>query len=74
MGCYILIIIQKWFELQEKKVEKDEDEIAVEIPLSLRLEPAQFSFTESIVGSDGTVFMTSFEDDEDVTIEVIEDV
>jgi len=55
-------------------VEKDEDEIAVEIPLSLRLEPAQFSFTESIVGSDGTVFMTSFEDDEDVTIEVIEDV
>jgi len=54
-------------------VEKVEDEIALEIPLRLRLEPAQFSFTESVLGGDGTVFITSFEDDEDVTVEVIED-
>ncbi|XP_046640885.1 involucrin-like isoform X2 [Daphnia pulicaria] len=56
---------------EEKKVENDE--IAVEIPLKLRLEPALFSFTESVLGNDGTVFITSFEDDEDVTVEVIEE-
>ncbi|EFX76395.1 hypothetical protein DAPPUDRAFT_322251 [Daphnia pulex] len=56
---------------EEKKVENDE--IAVETPLKLRLEPALFSFTESVLGSDGTVFITSFEDDEDVTVEVIEE-
>jgi hypothetical protein len=47
--------------------------MALEIPLTLRLEPAQFSFTESVIANDGTIFMTSFEDDEDVTVEVIED-
>ncbi len=51
----------------------EDDEIAVEIPLTLRLEPALFSFTESVLGNDGTVFITSFEDDEDVTVEVIEE-
>ena len=42
--------------------------------IKLRLEPAKFSFIESILGSDGTIFMTSFEDDEEVTVEIVEDV
>lgn len=60
------------FELQEK-LSENQTIFEVPVELKLRLEPAQFSFSESVVGKDGTIFVTSFEDDEDVTVEVIED-
>lgn len=43
------------------------------IGIKLRLEPALFSYTESLLGSDGTMFITSFEDAEEVTIEIVEE-
>lgn len=43
------------------------------IGIQLRLEPAQFSYTESVLGSDGTIFITSFEDTEEVTVEIVEE-
>ena len=38
---------------------------------SLRVEPATLSHSETVTGSDGTMYITSFEDAEDVTIEVV---
>jgi len=40
---------------------------------TLRFEPAQFSFNQSVEGSDGIIYLTSYEDSEDVTVEVIEE-
>lgn len=39
---------------------------------SLRVEPAVDSFSESVTRSDGTVYITSYEDSEDITVEVVE--
>ncbi|XP_045031962.1 G-box-binding factor [Daphnia magna] len=65
--------VQNDDDIWEEKLSENQTIFEVPVELKLRLEPAQFSFSESVVGKDGTIFVTSFEDDEDVTVEVIED-
>ena len=41
--------------------------------MTLRLEPAQHSFVQSVLGSDGILYLMSYEDDEEVTVEIVEE-
>lgn len=49
------------------------EDVTVNI-LKLRVELPLYPYNESVVGSDGTMILTSYEDDEDVTVEVVEDI
>lgn len=54
-------------------MERNESHVPVGDLKTLRFEPAMFSFNQSVEGSDGIIYLTSYEDSEDVTVEVLEE-